>query len=123
MSEPHRVSPIVGPSALTRRYRGGCLCGCVVYEVSLDLTRAHAAAPSVWERPVAPAAFKLLRGEEMLRGYQFSDAGVHHFFCDRCGVRSFSHHDSPTCGEFYSVDLKCLHVGAPSDSVPCPLAS
>jgi hypothetical protein len=104
-------------SSQTRRYRGGCQCGCVVYEASLDLARAHDAAPSVWERRVR--SFKLVRGEDMLRGYQFSDAGVHHFYCDRCGARAFSHVSSPQCGDFYSVDLKSLHVvGTPAHDAP-----
>jgi hypothetical protein len=97
-------------SVPTRRYRGGCQCGSVVYEVSLDFAGACAAAPSVWERVVRPGTFKLLRGEDSLRGLEFSASGVHHFFCEGCGTRAFSHVDSPDCGEFHTVDLKCLHV-------------
>ncbi|MET0287172.1 MAG: hypothetical protein ABW352_21995 [Polyangiales bacterium] len=92
----------------TRRYRGGCQCGCVVYEASLDLASAHASAPSVWERRTR--GFKLLRGEAELRGYEFATADLHHFFCERCGTRAFSHVTSPACGDFYTVDLKSLHV-------------
>jgi hypothetical protein len=104
-------------STRARRYRGGCQCGCVVYEASLDLASAHEAAPSVWERQAR--SFKVVRGEEMLRGYQFSAAGVHHFYCERCGSRAFSHVSSLPCGEFYSVDLKSLHVvGTPADPRP-----
>jgi hypothetical protein len=93
-----------------RRYRGGCQCGSVVFEASLDLNTTHERAPSVWERKAL--SFKLLRGEEVLRGYQFSEAGVHHFYCECCGTRAYSHVASPQCGDFYSVDLKSLHVAS-----------
>lgn len=95
-------------SSQARRYRGGCQCGCVVYEANLDFASAHAAAPSVWERKTL--RFEVVRGENMLRGYQFSSGSVHHFYCEACGTRAFSHVESSPCGEFYSVDLKSLHV-------------
>jgi hypothetical protein len=104
----------------TRRYRGGCQCGCVVYEASLDLTSAHASAPSVWERRTR--GFELLRGEAALRGYEFANAGVHHFFCEHCGTRAFSHVASPACGDFYTVDLKSLHVAATAPAADHALA-
>lgn len=103
-------APAFFTSVRMRRYRGGCQCGCVVYEASLDLAGACAGSPSVWERKVRPGSFKLLRGEDALRGLEFSESGIHHFFCERCGTRAFSHVDSPDHGEFHTVDLKCLHV-------------
>jgi hypothetical protein len=110
------AQPLFASSRL-RRYRGGCQCGCVVYEASLDLTSDHEPAPSVWERRAR--SFKLVRGEDVLRGYQFSDDGVHHFYCERCGSRAFSHVSTQQCGEFYSLDLKSLHVvGTPGAQAP-----
>lgn len=97
----------------TRRYRGGCQCGSVEYEANLDLIDTRAYAPSVWEREVAPGSFKLLRGADSLRGYQFSESGVHHFYCACCGTRAYSHLRSSQRGELYTVDLQSLHGTTP----------
>ena len=88
-------------------YRGSCLCGSVRYEVQLDAKR-EASVHSVWEQTVRPRHFKLLSGEETLSGHQFGSDQTQHFFCERCGVRSFSHHAASADGAFYSVDLKAL---------------
>jgi hypothetical protein len=91
----------------TRRYRGGCACGCVVYQANLDLTGTCPHAPSVWERKAD--TFELLRGEDALNGYQFSEEGVLHFFCERCGTRVYSQY-SLAQRHFHTVDVKSLHV-------------
>jgi len=95
------------------RYRGGCCCGAVLYEVDLDLAASGRRTHSVWERAVDPSGFHLLTGDENLSGLQLARESVHHFYCERCGVRSFSHHE-PECREaFYSIDVKCLHARVP----------
>lgn len=88
-------------------FRGGCQCGAVSYEVVLDADPAD--VRSVWESRVRPGGFRLLSGEAELSGHAFATARSHHFFCERCGVRSFSRHDAGAHGGgYYSVDLKCL---------------
>jgi hypothetical protein len=100
-------------------YRGSCLCGSVRYEVQLD-ARPEASVHSVWEQTVRPRHFKLLSGEDTLSGHQFGGDQTQHFFCERCGERSFSHHVASTDGAFYSVDLKSLErARAPQVSVNC----
>jgi len=99
-------------AARPRTYRGGCCCGAVVYEVELNPLERSARARSVWEHEVAPSGFRLLAGDEHLSGVQFARESVHHFYCERCGVRSFSRHAPAQRGEFYLVDLKCLHGSA-----------
>ena len=93
--------------ALPPLYRGSCLCGSVRYEVRLD-AQPEASVHSVWEKTVRPRHFKLLSGDETLSGHQFGQDQTQHFFCERCGVRSFSHHAASDDGAFYSVDLKSL---------------
>lgn len=93
-----------------RRYRGGCQCGAVRYEVEFDPAAPCELASSVWERAIAPSSFQLLAGEECLTGYQFFADGAHHFFCERCGVRAFSQRASGARETHYSVDLKSLYV-------------
>jgi hypothetical protein len=91
------------------QYQGRCQCGAVRYQVELDArSEGSMWGFSVWECVIAPHSFVLLAGGEHLTGHQFAARSAHHFFCERCGVRSFSHHAESPCGEFYSVDLRCL---------------
>jgi hypothetical protein len=107
-------------------YVGGCSCGSVQYEVVLAPAFDGQHTSSVWELAVPCGAFKLLRGEQ-LTGHQFAsdtdaaslarDPGcVDHFYCERCGVLSFSRHERGADRGFYLIDLKCLQhrVTAPS---------
>jgi len=98
-------------------YRGSCLCGSVRYEVLLD-GRPEAGVRSVWEQTVRPDHFKLLAGEDTLSGHQFAGDQTQHFFCERCGLRSFSHHPASARGAFYSVDLKSLERATPLHPLP-----
>ena len=99
----------------TRLYRGGCQCGAVHYEVSLDLSCPSERGASVWEYFVEPQKFRLLIGDESLSGYQFFAEDVHHFFCVRCGVRTFSHHLTVPDNDAYAIDIRTLHSHAKSD--------
>jgi hypothetical protein len=96
-----------GPGPKRRPYLGGCDCGAVRYAVELDLAGRDPRTNSVWERSVPPSAFRLLRGQEHVIGYQFSAEDAHHFFCARCQARVFSLR-APEGAASYSVDLKAL---------------
>jgi hypothetical protein len=103
MNPSHRAQPDAN------QYHGRCLCGAVRYQVALDARSDGAQwGFSVWECIIAPSNFKLLAGADELSGHQFAATPTHHFFCERCGSRSFSHHPDSTCGEFYTVDLRDL---------------
>jgi hypothetical protein len=101
------VSDTRAPRQRAQVYRGGCQCGAVAYEVELD---PRAPTPgSVWESWVRPGSFRLLSGDGDLSGHAFAGSAAHHFFCERCGVRSFSRHrPAPWATVAYSVDVKCL---------------
>ena len=92
--------------ALTQK--GGCACGAVRYELQLacDPDDVELAA---MEPLVRAQGFKLLSGDECLSGHQFASSSVHRFYCERCGVCSFSRHNvEQRGGEFYAVDLRWL---------------
>jgi len=91
-----------------RRYRGGCQCGAVLWEVQLDPRTSAAAGDSVWQRSVPSPLFSLLRGNEGLSGYQFFANSAHHFFCTRCSAHVFSH-ELDQGPERYTIDLRSLH--------------
>jgi hypothetical protein len=66
----------------------------------------------------APAErFELLSGQEALTDYQFGKKQIHHLFCKRCGVRSFSRGTKPGGGEVAAVNVRCLD-GVDPASVP-----
>lgn len=100
-----------------RRYRGGCACGAVLWEVRLDLAAPEQASDTVWQRSVPARGFKLLRGEEGLSGYQFFANSSHHFFCARCSAHAFSHQleasassTLPLGADSYTIDLRSLQA-------------
>jgi hypothetical protein len=109
-----------------RRCRGGCPCGTVLWEAELDLRASPAHESSVWQRTVAARAFRLLRGGESLRGYQYFDHSAHHFFCVRCGVHAYSHRldERSEMPAAYTVDLRCLQesLGANESALLSPAA-
>lgn len=50
----------------------------------------------------------MLCGADALSRYQFHSKTEEHFFCKRCGLRSFGTGDSPRWGRFYGVSVTCL---------------
>ena len=95
---------------------GGCHCGAVRFEVDAP------AAIEAWECNcsvcsltgyqhliVAARAFRLLTSPGALSCYTFNTGVAKHYFCARCGVKSFyvprSHPDG------YSINVRCLERG------------
>ncbi len=98
----------------TKTYTGGCHCGAVRYEVSLDLASGTVCNCSIcskagWFLTFASASsFKLLSGEDNLTDYQFGKRQIHHVFCKTCGVRSFSSGEAPNGRDVRAVNVRCL---------------
>jgi hypothetical protein len=96
-------------------YTGGCQCGNVRYEVSLELGEVIACNCSRCSRlgsllAFAPAAnFKLLSGEGAMTEYQFNKHAIHHLFCATCGIQSFARGKRPSDGaDVVAVNARCL---------------
>ena len=98
------------------KHRGGCHCGEISFEfrapAEVDVLDCNC---SICQRGrfihliVPKSNFTLLSSEGALGDYQFGTKAAHHFFCRRCGVKSFyqprSHPDA------YSVNLRCVEEG------------
>ena len=99
----------------TQTYTGGCQCGAVRYEVSLDLGEVLACNCSRCGRlgsllAFAPVDnnFKLLSGENATTEYQFNKHNIHHLFCSTCGIQSYAHGKGPGGAEMVAVNARCL---------------
>src|SRR2546423_15207085 len=85
-------------------YSGGCQCGKVRYEVSLELGEVIACNCSRCGRlgsllAFTPAEnFKLISGEGAMTEYQFNKHAIHHLFCSTCGIQSFARGKRPSDG-------------------------
>jgi hypothetical protein len=98
------------------RHTGGCHCGRVRFEVMApaqievgDCNCSMCGRTGYLHLVVKKEQFRLLSGEDALTNYQFNTKTAKHYFCSRCGVKSFyvprSHPDG------YSVNARCLDEG------------
>ena len=78
-------------------YAGSCHCGAVKYEVTADLSKIGDCNCSLCRKKgslhhsVPPEQFKLISGKDDLKRYQFNNKIASHFFCQHCGIHTFSH--------------------------------
>lgn len=78
-----------------RKFRGGCHCGAVAFEVSGALELVEECNCSICAKKaylhwiVPREAFRLLTPEKELATYSFNTGIAKHHFCPRCGVAPF----------------------------------
>ncbi len=78
-----------------KTYTGGCHCGLVRYEVSMELKDvlecncSHCQIKGFLLAFVPDDNFTLLSGEDALTCYQFNKKHIDHLFCHHCGVQAF----------------------------------
>ena len=95
-------------------YAGGCQCGAVRYEVSLDLAQVIACNCSRCARLgwlltfASPQDFKLLSGADNTTEYQFNKHVIHHLFCRTCGIESYARGTRPDGLEMVAINARCL---------------
>ena len=96
-------------------YTGGCQCGKVRYEVSLDLDNEVIACNCSrcgrlgWLIAFAPKQnFKLLASDGATTEYQFNKHVIHHLFCSACGIQSFARGTAPDGAEMIAINVRCL---------------
>jgi hypothetical protein len=100
--------------AEAKTYTGSCHCGDVKFEVTGDMSSVISCNCSICSRTgallafVPIAQFKLLKGEDAQGDYQFNKHVIHHWFCKRCGIRSFSGGVGPGGAEMRAINVRCL---------------
>lgn len=92
---------------------GGCACGRVRYEVSeafVDANYCHctrcqrrSGTAASANGKTAPGSFRIVAGEELVRGWKPEGGGFEKCFCSNCGSALFSRH--PETGEELAVRL------------------
>lgn len=97
-----------------RTYSGGCHCGTVRYDVSMELGPVISCNCSMCGRAgtllafVPAAQFTLRSGDDVLTDYQFNNKVIHHLFCSRCGIKSFARGVGQDGSEVVAVNTRCL---------------
>lgn len=96
-----------------RTVEGRCHCGAVRYRVRLnDPVTAHRCNCSICVATgfvgiIVPAdAFELVAGEDALTEYRFNTGVARHWFCSKCGVKSYYLPRSNPDG--YNINSNCL---------------
>ncbi len=93
---------------------GGCHCGLVRFETTLDLDHVIACNCSICSKKgllfafVPPERFALRAGEDQLTEYLFHRKVIAHQFCPVCGVEPFATGTAPDGGAIVAVNVRCL---------------
>lgn len=94
---------------------GGCHCGKVRFEVTVDLTEpaitcncSMCGRSGTMLRFVPAAQFKLLSGIEVLTDYRFNSKVINHVFCSVCGIKAFASGTGQDGAETRAINVRCL---------------
>ena len=97
-----------------QKYNGGCQCGAVRFEVTVDATKGLACNCSRCGKlgsvlAFVPASqFALLSGEDAQTEYLFNKKTITHLFCKTCGIQSFAKAAGPDGALMVAVNLRCV---------------
>ena len=110
------------------KYKGGCHCEAVKYEVETDFSFviecdcSHCYDKGLLLTFVPAEKFTLLSGEENLQDYRFNKKRIHHLFCKTCGVQSFGRGTNREGKPTVSINLRCLENIDPKTLTITPYA-
>jgi hypothetical protein len=97
-------------------YKGGCHCGKVTYEVTVDVSKpvlscncSMCGKKGTLLSFVPNDDFRLLSGEGSLTSYRFNRKVIDHLFCSTCGVTSFARGKKPDGTPMVAINTRCLH--------------
>ena len=98
------------------KHSGGCHCGKVRFEVTApahlevsDCNCSMCSRSGYLHLIVPKSRFRLLSDEGALTLYQFNTRTAKHYFCSRCGIKSF--YVPRSHPEGFSVNARCLDEG------------
>ena len=98
-----------------KSYAGGCHCGRVRYEATVDLSKPVISCNcSMCGRTgtlltfIPATQFTLKSGEDSLTDYQFNHQVIHHLFCKVCGIKSFARGTGRDGSATVAINARCL---------------
>jgi hypothetical protein len=112
-------------SAAPVTHRGSCHCGAVRFEVdapaAIEAVECNCSICTMtgYQHLIVPARdFRLVAGLDSLSCYTFNTGIAKHYFCSRCGIKSFYIPRSHPNG--YSVNVRCLDPSTISSLATVP---
>ena len=124
MSNQQSTDKSVQPFAQSglRLHMGGCHCGAVRYQVTIDASQGTRCNCSICNKvsqlgsSVKPEAFQLLAGQDSITDYIWGHQISRRSFCKHCGVHCFgSGHLAELGGDFVSINYNTLDDVDPLD--------
>jgi hypothetical protein len=106
-----------------KKHTGGCHCGAVRFEVTIDTSAGGMCNCSICAKTaqlgasVKPDAFKLISGAESLSTYEWGTKIGRRMFCKHCGIHCFGPgHLKEMGGDFVSINFRCIDDFDPLDA-------
>jgi hypothetical protein len=120
---------------MKKTYTGSCHCGAVQFECDVDLAAGtnrcncgFCRKARFWMAIVKDESFRLLKGAEALKDYQYTPPGrpspfLHLSFCSHCGVRPFSRggYLPGLDSAFHAVNIGCLDDASDEELSQAPV--
>ncbi|MES2675178.1 MAG: GFA family protein [Pseudomonadota bacterium] len=104
----------VGDTKILSKHKATCHCGAVELEIGLPegIVDPRHCDCSICRRKGAIVAsvllsgIKIIKGEDVLKLYQFNTNTAKHFFCSICGI--YTHHQRRSNPNLYGYNVGCL---------------
>ena len=117
----------IGGTTIRPVHRASCHCGAVELELQLPdgVVDPRRCDCSICRRKGAVVAsvpldgLRVVRGQDVLRLYQFNTCVARHYFCGNCGV--YTHHQRRSNPDQYGYNVGCLDGVNPYDIVDVPV--
>lgn len=97
-----------------QQYTGGCHCGDVKFDVTVDLTQTIVCNCSICTKRgfiwafASADQFHWLSGQDATGEYLFNKHAIGHRFCRRCGVEAFAFGEAPGGKRTAAINVRCL---------------
>ncbi|MEL4294750.1 GFA family protein [Shewanella sp. DNRA4] len=104
----------IGDTVIQATHLASCHCGAVVLELSLPngIEKPRRCDCSICRRKgaivgsVPLTGLKIIKGEAVLKCYEFNTKTAKHYFCSVCGI--YTHHQRRSNPNEYGYNLGCL---------------
>ena len=104
----------VGDTIIKDKHKLSCHCGSVELEVGLPegIVNPRRCDCSICRRKGTVMAtatldkIRIVKGEDVLKLYQFDSKEAKHYFCSNCGI--YTHHQRRSFPDQYGINVGCL---------------